>query len=51
MSESTVKPHSYIKEYADRIRSGEIVAGSRLKQGIRRFLDDFDRFIINGIAE
>ena len=42
LSESTVKPHSYIKEYADRIRSGEIVAGSRLKQGIRRFLDDFE---------
>lgn len=36
------KPHSYIKEYASRIRSGEIVAGGRLKQGIRRFLDDFE---------
>ena len=39
---NTDKPHSYIKEYAARIKSGEIVAGRRLIQGIRRFLDDFD---------
>ena len=35
------KPHSYIKEYADRIQSGEIVACTHIKQGIQRFLDDF----------
>lgn len=35
------KPHSYIKEYADRIQRGEIVACTHIKQGIQRFLDDF----------
>ena len=35
------KPHSYIKEYADRIQRGEIVACTHIKQGIQRFLNDF----------
>jgi len=34
--------HSFIKEYIHRIKTGEIVAGRRLKQGLERFLDDFN---------
>lgn len=33
---------SYLHLYADKIKSGQIVAGTHIKQGIRRFLDDFD---------
>lgn len=34
--------HSYLHLYAEKIKSGQIVAGTHIKQGIRRFLDDFD---------
>lgn len=33
---------SYLHLYAEKIKSGQIVAGTHIKQGIRRFLDDFD---------
>ena len=33
---------SYLHLYAEKIKSGQIVAGTRIKKGIRRFLDDFD---------
>lgn len=33
---------SYLHLYAKKIKSGQIVAGTHIKQGIRRFLDDFD---------
>ena len=33
---------SYLHLYAEKIKSGQIVAGTRIKQGIRRFLDDFE---------
>ena len=33
---------SYPHLYAEKIKSGQIVAGTRIKKGIRRFLDDFD---------
>lgn len=33
---------SYLHLYAEKIKSGQIVAGAHIKQGIRRFLDDFD---------
>lgn len=33
---------SYLHLYAEKIKSGKIVAGTHIKQGIRRFLDDFD---------
>ena len=33
---------SYLHLYAEKIKSGRIVAGTHIKQGIRRFLDDFD---------
>ena len=33
---------SYLHLYAEKIESGQIVAGTHIKQGIRRFLDDFD---------
>ena len=33
---------SYLYLYAEKIKSGQIVAGTHIKQGIRRFLDDFD---------
>lgn len=34
--------HSYLHLYAEKIKSGQIIAGTHIKQGIRRFLDDFD---------
>lgn len=33
---------SYLHLYAEKIKSGQIVAGTHIKQGIQRFLDDFD---------
>lgn len=33
---------SYLHLYAEKIKSGQIIAGTHIKQGIRRFLDDFD---------
>lgn len=33
---------SYLHLYAEKIKSGQIVAGTHIKQGIRRFLNDFD---------
>lgn len=33
---------SYLHLYAEKIKSGQIVAGTRIKKGIRRFLDDFE---------
>ena len=33
---------SYLHLYDEKIKSGQIVAGTHIKQGIRRFLDDFD---------
>lgn len=33
---------SYLHLYAEKIKSGQIVAGTHIKQGIKRFLDDFD---------
>lgn len=33
---------SYLHLYAEKIKSGQIVAGTHIKQGIRRFLDDFE---------
>lgn len=33
---------SYLHLYVEKIKSGQIVAGTHIKQGIRRFLDDFD---------
>lgn len=33
---------SYLHLYAEKIKSGQIVAGTHIKQGIRRFLDDFN---------
>lgn len=33
---------SYLHLYAEKIKSGHIVAGTHIKQGIRRFLNDFD---------
>ncbi len=33
---------SYLHLYAEKIKSGQIVAGTRIKKGIRRFLNDFD---------
>lgn len=33
---------SYLHLYADKIDAGEIIAGRHIKQGLRRFLDDFD---------
>ena len=33
---------SHLHLYAEKIKSGQIVAGTHIKQGIRRFLDDFD---------
>lgn len=41
LRKNTVEPHSYIKEYWDRIQSGEIIACQRIKQGLKRYLDDF----------
>lgn len=35
-------PHSYIKEYYDRIWNGEILACTHIKQGLERFLADFE---------
>lgn len=33
---------SYLHLYDEKIKSGQIVAGTHIKQGIQRFLDDFD---------
>lgn len=33
---------SYLHLYAEKIKSGQIIAGTHIKQGIRRFLNDFD---------
>lgn len=33
---------SYLHLYAEKIKSGQIIVGTHIKQGIRRFLDDFD---------
>lgn len=33
---------SYLHLYAEKIKSGQTIAGTHIKQGIRRFLDDFD---------
>lgn len=33
---------SYLHLYAEKIKSGQIIAGTHIKQGVRRFLDDFD---------
>lgn len=33
---------SYLHLYAEKIKSGQIIAGTHIKRGIRRFLDDFD---------
>ena len=33
---------SYLHLYAEKIKSGQIIAGTHIKQGIQRFLDDFD---------
>lgn len=33
---------SYLHLYAEKIKGGQIIAGTHIKQGIRRFLDDFD---------
>lgn len=33
---------SYLHLYDEKIKSGQIVAGTHIKQGIRRFLNDFD---------
>lgn len=33
---------SYLHLYAEKIKNGQIIAGTHIKQGIRRFLDDFD---------
>ena len=33
---------SYLHLYAEKIKSGQIIAGTRIKKGIRRFLDDFE---------
>lgn len=33
---------SYIHIYADKIRNGDIIVGRYIKQGLRRFLDDFE---------
>ena len=33
---------SYLHLYAEKIKSGQIIAGTHIKQGVRRFLNDFD---------
>ena len=33
---------SYLHLYAEKIKSGQNIVGTHIKQGIRRFLDDFD---------
>ena len=33
---------SYLHLYAEKIESGQIIVGTHIKQGIRRFLDDFE---------